>query len=90
MNDAPALSFFQTAVRELRALGITLTRLPGEYRVNYVNGSDATAITYAELHEAVTAARELAKSAPAAAAQKAATYRQPRRRATSGKIGSGC
>lgn len=28
---------------ELRALGITLTRLPGEYRVNYRNGTDATA-----------------------------------------------
>jgi hypothetical protein len=34
----PALSRFELAARELRALGIVMTRLPGEYRVNYRSG----------------------------------------------------
>jgi hypothetical protein len=34
---------FELAAGELRALGIVLTRLPGEYRVNYRNGGDGTA-----------------------------------------------
>jgi hypothetical protein len=38
-GDPPALSRFQLAARELRALGIVMTRLPGEYRVNYRSGT---------------------------------------------------
>jgi hypothetical protein len=34
---------FELAAAELRALSISLTRLPGEYRVNYRNGGDGTA-----------------------------------------------
>jgi hypothetical protein len=34
------VSPFELAAAELRALGIVLTRLPGEYRVNYRNGGD--------------------------------------------------
>ncbi len=35
-------SVFEIAAAELRALGIILARLPGEYRVNYRDGTDAT------------------------------------------------
>jgi hypothetical protein len=38
-GDPPALSRFELAARELRALGIVMTRLPGEYRVNYRSGT---------------------------------------------------
>jgi hypothetical protein len=38
-GDPPALSRFELAARELRALGIVMTRLPGEYRVNYRTGT---------------------------------------------------
>jgi hypothetical protein len=35
-GDHPsALSRFELTAAELRSLGITVTRLPGEYRVNY-------------------------------------------------------
>jgi hypothetical protein len=43
MTADPSPSPFELAAAELRALGITLASLPGEYRVNYRNGSDATA-----------------------------------------------
>jgi len=36
------VSRFELAAAELRALGIVLTQLPGEYRVNYRNGGDGT------------------------------------------------
>jgi hypothetical protein len=36
---------FEIAAAELRKLGITLARLPGEYRVNFHNGTEATAQT---------------------------------------------
>jgi hypothetical protein len=42
-GKAPALSPFELAQAELRKLGITLARLPGEYRINFRNGADATA-----------------------------------------------
>jgi hypothetical protein len=38
-NPSPALSRFELAARKLRALGIVMTRLPGEYRVNYRSGT---------------------------------------------------
>jgi hypothetical protein len=38
-----ALSPFELAAAELRKLGIRLTRLPGEYRVNFHNGAESTA-----------------------------------------------
>ena len=39
----PSPSPFDSASAELRRPGITLTSLPGEYRVNFHNGADATA-----------------------------------------------
>jgi hypothetical protein len=42
-NPSPALSRFELAARELHALGITVTRLPGEYRVNFRTSTDAPA-----------------------------------------------
>lgn len=44
---------FKLARAELRALGIILTRLPGEYRVNFWHGRDATAHTVETLDEAL-------------------------------------
>jgi hypothetical protein len=41
---------FELAAAELRALGISLTRLPGEYRVNYRNGGDRTARLAEDTH----------------------------------------
>lgn len=38
-GDPPALSRFELTAAELRSLRITVTRLPGEYRVNYRSGT---------------------------------------------------
>jgi hypothetical protein len=43
MTDIP--SPFDLATAELRALGIILARLPGEYRVNFRAGAESTART---------------------------------------------
>jgi hypothetical protein len=59
MTD-PAPSPFELATAELRKLGITLRQLPGEYTVNFRNGSDATARNADTLDEAV----ELGRSRP--------------------------
>jgi hypothetical protein len=42
-DQPPPLSRFELAATELRGLGITVTRLPGEYRVNFHTGTDAPA-----------------------------------------------
>jgi hypothetical protein len=44
-GDPPALPRFELAARELRVLGITLTHLPGEYRLSFRPGTAATART---------------------------------------------
>jgi hypothetical protein len=51
---------FDLATAELRAIGITLTRLPGEYRVNFRNGAESTARTVETLDEALAAGRAMA------------------------------
>ena len=43
MTGAPSPFPFDLAATELRALGITLARLPGEYRVNFHNAGGVTA-----------------------------------------------
>jgi hypothetical protein len=63
MTDIP--SPFDRVTAELRALGITLARLPGEYRVNFRNGGDATALTVETLDEALVLGRSMATDAPA-------------------------
>jgi len=65
MTAAPSPSPFELAAAELRPLGITLASLPGEYRVNYRNGGDATARTAETLDEALALGRELAANVPA-------------------------
>ena len=69
-GEAPALSPFELAAAELRALAIVLTRLPGEYRVNYRNGGDATARLAEDLDQAVEIGRALAAAAPATPVRK--------------------
>jgi hypothetical protein len=42
---------FELATAELRKLGITLSQLPGEYRVNLLGGPDANALSAETLEE---------------------------------------
>ena len=67
MDAPPTLSPFELATAERRKLGITLTSLPGEYRVNFRNGSDASAQTFETMDEALEAGRSMAAEAAAAA-----------------------
>jgi hypothetical protein len=76
MTDTP--SPFELAARELRVLGITLANLPGEYRVNYRNGADATARMAETLDEALALGRQLAADAPGRPAQLAHGKRRRR------------
>ena len=64
---AQAAVTFELAAAELRPLGITLANLPGEYRVNYRNGGDATARTAETLDEALALGRAMAAERPPAA-----------------------
>jgi hypothetical protein len=61
---------FELAAAELRALSISLTRLPGEYRVNYRNGGDGTARLAEDLEQAVELGRALAAEASATAVRR--------------------
>jgi hypothetical protein len=54
-------SLFDVAA-ELRALGVTITALPGEYRVKLRDGSDDTARCAEDLAQALELGRELAAS----------------------------
>jgi len=56
---------FQTASDELKALGLLLERAPGQYRVNFRNGTAATEYTTDDLHAAVMRGREMAAHPPA-------------------------
>jgi hypothetical protein len=58
------LSPFELAAAELRALGITLARLPGEYAVNFRNGTESTARMAETLDEALALGRGMAADAP--------------------------
>lgn len=59
-NDTPPPSPFELAAAELRALGIMLARLPGQYRVNFRNGAESTARTVETLDQALAAGRAMA------------------------------
>jgi hypothetical protein len=74
----PPLSPFELVATELRALGIALARLPGEYRVNFRNGSDAIARMAETLGEALELGRSMAADAPAGPAH-GKRRRRPRR-----------
>jgi hypothetical protein len=71
-----APSPFALAAAELRRLGVDLARFPGEYRVNFHNGSDATAQTA----ETVDAARDLGQAMAAERAEAQSHSGGPRRR----------
>lgn len=70
-------SRFELVSAELRALGITLRRLPGEYCVNFRNGSDKTARLADDLDQALEFGRALATEA---AVSRASAKKSPRRR----------
>jgi len=76
MTGDAALTPFEIVASELRALGITLSRLPGEYRINYRNGADATARSVETLAEALELGRAMAADKPA----KQEPTKKPRRR----------
>ena len=77
MVETDSLSRFELVARELRALGLTLRRLPGEYCVNFRNGGDATARMAEDLNEALELGRAMAAEK---AAKQPATEKSPRRR----------
>lgn len=60
-------TLFQTAHDELKALGLTLQTAPGEYRVNFRNGTEATAYQTDDLQTALQRGREMARQPPAPA-----------------------
>jgi hypothetical protein len=68
---------FELATAELRKLGITLRQLPGEFSVNFRDGSDATTRTAETLDEALALGQAMA--AEVAAAAGASRGRRPRR-----------
>ena len=82
MTGDPSLSPFELASAELRRLGITLTNLPGEYRVNFHNGADATARMAETLDEALALGRSLAAERPAPARPAGGKRRRRLRRMT--------
>src|SRR5579863_10298810 len=82
MPDDPLSAFDMAAVR-LRALGLTLRALPGEYLVNYRNAGDDTAIAATDLAEAVAVGATMA--AAAATARAAETSREHRHPLSSAK-----
>jgi len=57
MTAAP--SPFELAEAELRKLGLSISRLPGEYRVNFRNGAESTARTLETLDQALAAGRAM-------------------------------
>ena len=60
MNSTP----FELACAELKALGLVLHRLPGEYRVSFRNGGAAMATTTDDLQSAIIRGREMAANLP--------------------------
>jgi hypothetical protein len=77
MTGNPSSSPFELTAAELRVLGITLRRLPGEYCVNFLNGGDATARMADDLDQALELGRAMAADK---ATNQAATEKRPRRR----------
>jgi hypothetical protein len=71
------VSRFELVAAELRALGIAVRRLPGEYCVNFRYGGDKTARMAEDLDQALELGRAMAA---AKAADQAATTKPPPRR----------
>src|SRR5580698_1021176 len=83
MVDPP--SPFDLAATELARLGITLSRLPGEYRVNYRNGGVATARVAETLEEALAAGRAMAAERTDAQTNRGGPRRRQSRRPRTAK-----
>src|SRR5260370_40347598 len=64
-GEAPPLPRFDTIAAELRKLRIALTRLPGEYAVNFRSGADTAARFVETLDEAFELGRSMADAIPA-------------------------
>lgn len=62
-GDRPP-SPFETARAELRAIGVQLDTLPGEYRVNFRGATEATAYVTDDLVDAIEHGRAMAASRP--------------------------
>lgn len=69
---------FDVVAAELRVLGLTLRRLPGEYCVNFRNGGDHTAQMADDLQHALVLGHAMA--AEAAAVSGIVAKKPPRRR----------
>lgn len=74
-HDPP--SRFELVTAELRALGVTLRRLPGEYCVNFRYGGDKTARFADNLDEALEVGRAMATER---AAERVSTEKPTRRK----------
>jgi hypothetical protein len=82
-DDQP--SRFDLAAAELRALCMTLRRLPGEYSVNFRNGDDKTARLVEDLDQAVEVGRAMAEAAAADRRTAAPARRRWRRKRMTAK-----
>jgi hypothetical protein len=58
------VSLFQSAYDELRARGVVLKQGPGEYHLNYPNGTAATEYITDDLQDALRYGREMATKTP--------------------------
>ena len=72
---------FDSATAELRKLGITLRRLPGEFQVKVTGGSEENARTAETLEDALALGRDMAETlaTTASAAAPGKRYRRPLR-----------
>ena len=66
MTGDPSPSPFELATAELRALDMTIARLPGEYMVNFRGGRDETAQRAETIDQALQLGRAMAAERPAA------------------------
>lgn len=76
MTDNEPRSRFEVISAELRTLGLTLQRLPGEYRVNFRDGGDDAARFADDLDQALELGRAMAAEKVAAGT----TTKKPARR----------
>ena len=85
MTDSESRSKLEIVATELRALGLTIQRLPGEYAVNFRDGRDDTARFADDLDQALEIGRAMAAERatdPAVAAKKPPRRRWRRKRMT--------
>lgn len=77
MTSSYSPSRFEMVAAELRRLGLTIRRLPGEYCINFRDGGDATARMAEDLDQALELGRAMAAEA---AISRASAQKPPRRR----------